>query len=596
MVERAKKKARRDSDGLQSYSEINSKKAGENEDKQTPKIGVIGVDYTAEEYLKQRKIRCKRDGNNLTTRCPSCDGGRDILVMNNDLGNFTCNRCSKSGSFSSFRKLIGDTPVVSVSAPTALQFELHIPPFSPLGYHPDYIKRIKKSPEAKRFFKRIGIGPDLISRLKIGLTESGAYTWPFMYTRKKNSISYLTLFDGKNSWVKLDGDPRVCSWFGQQVFKLGRDTAYICQTPMDAAVLLALGESNVLAPPQDNELPRLRTHQVSLLERCSLVYLVPNPTHEGQQWAARLQMEIGQWRTRVVQMDYRPAEIIEKNLEEHWEESKRKSVSSIGAKTRNAKEMIPELDFAYENKDTLSGIKTELEPLDELLGGWRPGEVTVLSGEPGVGKSTFCAFISLLQASEGIPCLHFTFEVSPFSIMKKWISMLAGDAFVNLDRHSYVVSRKKLARRPLYIPQTYGICEMPEVRRVIYDSCTRHGVKFLVLDHLGFLSMLGQDASNDVKTTGTIMREIKRWSLDLRIHILLVHHLRKKTQGQRASAGLSELRGSGEVGQLADNVMILRRSAGSNDTMLSLRKVRDDSGSEGNVKLSFNRDSLVYLP
>ena len=309
-----------------------------------------------------------------------------------------------------------------------------------------------------------------------------------------------------------------------------------------------------------------------------------------------MQIDIGQWRTRIVQMDHRPAEIIEKDLHDRWDEAKKKSVSSIGAKVRDAKSMVPELDYAYENRDRLSGTKTELEPLDELLGGWRPGEVTVLSGEPGVGKSTFCAFVSLLQASEGTPCLHFSFEVSPFTIMKKWISMLAGDSFINLDRRTYVTTRKKLARRPLYIPQTYGICEMPEVRRVIYDSCTRHGVKFLVLDHLGFLSMLGQDASNDVKTTGTIMREIKRWSLDLRIHILLVHHLRKKTQGQRASAGLSELRGSGEVGQLADTVMILRRSAGNTDTMLSLRKVRDDAGSEGNVKLSFNKSSLVYMP
>lgn len=595
-MEKAKRRARKDSKDIQGPDVSNSKETGESKDNKTPTLGVIGVDYTAEEYLAQRKVRFRREGDALSTSCPSCKGKRGCLKMNNDLGSYACSSCGRSGSFASYRKMIGDSPVLSVAASTGLQFEVHVPPFNALGYSPDYTRKIKKSTEATRFFSGLGVSSELLSRLKVGMTDSGAYTWPFMYTRKKSSISYLTLFDGGNSWVKLDGDPRRSSWFGQHLFKMGHDTAFICQTPLDATVLLALGEANALAPAQDNELPKLRTHQLALLERCSLVYLVPNPTHEGQQWAARLQLDIGQWRTRIVQMDYAPSEIISKGLESKWEEAKSKSVSSIGAKVRNAKDMMHELDFAYENKDTLSGIKTELEPLDEMLGGWRPGEVTVLSGEPGVGKSTFCAFISLLQASEGTPCLHFTFEVSPFSIMKKWISMLSGDAFVNLDRRAYVLGRKKLAKRPLYIPQTYGICEMPEVRRVIYDSCTRHGVKFLVLDHLGFLSMLGQDASNDIKTTGTIMREIKRWSLDLRIHILLVHHLRKKTQGQRASAGLSELRGSGEVGQLADNVMILRRSAGNTDTMLSLRKVRDDAGAEGNVKLSFNKSSLVYMP
>jgi len=596
VVERTKRTECADGKDLQEDPQEDSKTTSESKGKQIASVGVIGVDYSAADYLTQRKIKFRLTSSGPLTRCPFCRGRKRSLHMNNDLGSFSCSSCGKDGTFSSFRKKTGDVPVVSVAAPTSLQFEIHIPPFKRIGYSIEYTKRMEADAGANQFLTKVGIGMDLAKRLKLGLTDSGAITWPFMYTRKRSSVSYLTLFDGEHAWVKLDGDPKSCSWFGQHLFKLGHDVAFVCQTPLDASVLLAMGETNAVAPPQDNELPRLRSHQLALLERCSLVYLVPNPTHEGQQWALRLQSEIGQWRTRVIQMDYRPSELIEKGLSQHWDEAKRKSVSSIGARVRNTKEMVSELDMAFENRDRLSGFKTSLEPLDKLLGGWRPGEVTILSGEPGVGKSTFCAFLSLLQASGGVPCLHFTFEVAPFSIMKKWVTMLARCPFSRLDRQSYVSTRKKLALRPLYIPQTYGICEMPEVRRVVYDSCTRHGVEFLVLDHLGFLSMMGQDASNDVKTTGTIMREIKRWALDLKIHVLLVHHLRKKTQGQRSSSGLSELRGSGEVGQLADNVIILRRSYGSEEMMVSLKKVRDDAGFEGNVKLGFDTDSLIYMP
>ena len=91
-----------------------------------------------------------------------------------------------------------------------------------------------------------------------------------------------------------------------------------------------------------------------------------------------MQGEVGQWRTKVVQMDYRPAELIKEQQEATWRAAKEKAVSSIGARVRVAREMMGDLDYAFENRDVLAGFPTKLEPLDKLLGGWRPGEVTIV--------------------------------------------------------------------------------------------------------------------------------------------------------------------------------------------------------------------------
>ena len=290
------KSATKPCDGSKSVSGFNEDRGeepGEVKDKQAPCIGVIGVDYSVEQYLEQRGIKFKRVEGGALTRCLFCRSRSQKLRLSSDVGSFECSACGKTGAFAAFRKQIGDLPVASVGAPVELQFEVLVPEFKPIGYSVDYTRRMNKSSKASAFLQEYGVTKELAERLKLGLTKTDAVTWPFMFTRKRASVSYITLFDGKHAWVKLDGDPKLCSWFGQHLFKSGNDVAFVCQTPLDAAVLMAVGESNVIAPPQDNELPRLRAHQVALLEKCSLVYLVPNPTYEGQQWALRLQGEVG---------------------------------------------------------------------------------------------------------------------------------------------------------------------------------------------------------------------------------------------------------------------------------------------------------------
>jgi replicative DNA helicase len=174
--------------------------------------------------------------------------------------------------------------------------------------------------------------------------------------------------------------------------------------------------------------------------------------------------------------------------------------------------------------------------------------------------------------------------------------MLAGDAVQNLDRKAFVNVRKKLAKRPLFVADTYGMVDVREVRRTVYDTVQRHGVSMIVIDHLGHLS--AGSTSPDVRETGAIVREIKRWSLDLGVHILLIAHLRKPSTDSKRAAQMEDLRGSGEIYQTADNVFLIDRKRASESSEMTLRlvKVRDDRGYEGAVKLTFDQSSLVYSP
>ena len=593
MVSKGKKAEDKKQPGQLGVREGDSQETGGGKDKAF--TGVIGVDYTVRSYLRDRGVKYKHESGMVYTKCPACKARKQSLAIVDDLGTYRCGACSRRGSFAQLRRLLGDTAPLSVEAPTGIQFERLIPPYEPVHYYRDYSKALFGKKGKLSDLHALGLSDTLIKELRVGYSaEFDALIFPYLYRRSLNSTSYLRFLREPDDWWNAVGNARTASWFGQHRFKLGEDVAYICQTPLDAAVLMNL-ETNVLAPYLDTEACKLRSHHLALISRCSCVYVVPNPSDGGMRWAQRIQAEIGRWRCRVVQLDCYPRDIIAKEQEGMWSNAKRKAASTIGVRVKSATDWLNDVDLVYADQDRLRGLPTKLEPLDKLFGGWRSGEVTVLSGEPGIGKSTFAAFLSLLQASEGRPVLHVSFEVTPDTVVRKWVQMLAKQPLEATDRATYVQARRKLATRPLHLPEVYGVVELNEIRRSIYDAATRFGTRFIVIDHLGFMTSF--ENKDHVRELGYIMREVKRWSLDLGAHILLLHHLRKAPPGERKRRVTGEdLRGSAEVGQLSDNVFILSRPRGGFTTRLDLIKVRDDVGYEGQVYMTFDPGSLIYLP
>jgi len=477
-------------------------------------------------------------------------------------------------------------------------FETWVPSFTPIINYVDWVANTR-SDEAKAsmsYLQELGIsGTVARDKYFIGYDKKlDALVFSYNYERSTSTASYLRFLRRPDDWWKVTGDPKTASWFGQHLFKPGIDEAYVCQTPLDAAVLMAAGEPNVLAPHSNNHDLKYRSHNLAMLQRCSVVYVVPNPTDEGMRWAQSTQAQIGKWRCKIVHMDMYPRDIIRNDAGAMWQTAKSKADSSYGISTHRASSWITDIDYEWDHPDASRGHRVGLEPMDKLLSGWRPGEVTVLSGPSGVGKSTFASFLSLLQSSEGVPVLYMTFEVLPKNILRKWISMLSGEGFYGLAREKYVNARKRLARRPMWIADNYGMVDLADVRKSIYDSASRHGSRFIVIDHLGHLASLGKE--DHTKETGNIIRECKRWSLDLAAHILLVAHLRKPGLASHGKPQMEDLRGSSEVYQVADNVLLLGRKRGHTECQCRLVKCRDDSGYEGIANLDFDPRSLRYTP
>jgi KaiC/GvpD/RAD55 family RecA-like ATPase/ribosomal protein L37AE/L43A len=559
------------------------------EEGQRPLIGIVGIDYSATDYLDQRSVTYRKQNGYVVARCPVCRNAKRTLKVEAEFGAWSCSSCSRSGAFRDLKRVFGDTASLLAGAPDASQFEVETPLYTPIRFHKDYQKD----------FPDIGkIGyhdiPDKTVRaFSLGFSkELDAFVFPYKFGRSVRSTSYLRFLRVPNDWWRVAGDTRTSAWFGQHLLKPGLDEIVVCRTPLDVVMLHASGHDNIVAAYGDDRHIKLRSHHLSVLHRAGVVYVVLDGTEEGDAWARTLQAQIGKWRCKLVDFPFQ-----ERGYDfAGFQLAKGKATVCKGLASHRSSRWIDELDEEFLKHPKNRQSPTHLEPLDKILGGWRNGEVTVLSGESGIGKSTLAAFLSLLQASDDVSTLFLTFEVLPRNIIKKWMCMLADSSFESLDRSSYSSVRKKLASRPLYVGDNYGVVELSEIRRCVYDAATRYGMRFLVIDHFGHLCAEREQDESHIAIQGRILREIKRWSMDLNIHILLLAHLRK--QGlQKTSRALDDLRGSAEIYQTADNVMLLERRRGEQSlSTIRLMKCRDDSGYEGKASFSFNTDSLRFIP
>jgi len=562
-----------------------SKEAAQEENPKSV-IGIVGIDFTAEQYLEQRGVTYRKNDSFAVAKCPACKPNKRTLAVEREFGAWSCTNCNRSGSFRELKKLFGDTSALLAGAPDSSQFEVEIPMFTPVRFHKDYIKALKK--------KGCDIPDNAVRAFSIGYSEEyDALVFPYRFGRSTKTTSYLRFLRTPSDWWRVAGDSKTSAWFGQHLLKPGFDEVVVCRNPYDVAMMYAAGERNILASYGDERGVKLRAHHLSVLHRAAVVYVVMDGTDEGEAWSRSVQSQVGKWRCKLV--DYA--------FHDHgydlskFQAAKAKAAVCRGLATHRSSRWLDDLDEEFIRNPLNKQTPTNLEPLDKILGGWRFGEVTVLSGESGIGKSTLASFLALLQGSSGSPTLFLTFEVLPKNVVKKWITMLADGAFEGLSKHEYGVSRRKLANRPMFVGDNYGMVELSEIRRCIYDSATRHGTRFLVIDHLGHLCSERKQDEPHIAVEGRILREIKRWSMDLNIHILLLAHLRKQGIQKTKQRALDDLRGSAEIYQTADNVMLLERKRGEeSNSIIRLLKCRDDAGYEGSATFAFDTESLRFSP
>jgi archaellum biogenesis ATPase FlaH len=199
--------------------------------------------------------------------------------------------------------------------------------------------------------------------------------------------------------------------------------------------------------------------------------------------------------------------------------------------------------------DTENTYSIGMPPFDEaLLGGFSLGEIIVVAGKSGVGKTTLLQDWSTTLAIGGkekkdkLPTLWFSYEVYPRPLWEKFQVMGADET------------------TPLYAPRLNESGEFKWVVEVIEKAVKKWGIRVVVIDHLGCLKPPKGNYSNNADAITHTVRAIRVLAKKLGLIVMFPVHVNRNPSKM---ADLDSIKDSSGIAQEANTVFFIGREKDS---------------------------------
>jgi replicative DNA helicase len=228
---------------------------------------------------------------------------------------------------------------------------------------------------------------------------------------------------------------------------------------------------------------------------------------------------------------------------------------------------LDEVEMAAGAGDGLAGVPTGFKDLDRLLNGLHAGQLVIVAGRPGLGKSTAAmdfARNAAIRAKDAAAI--FSLEMTKVEMVMR---LLSAEARVPLHAlRSGQLSDddwSKLARRmaeigeaPIFVDDTPNM-NLAEIRAKARRLKQQHNLKLLVVDYLQLMSSPKRTESRQQEVS-ELSRGLKLLAKEIECPVIAVSQLnRGPEQRQNKTPQLSDLRESGSIEQDADVVILLHR-------------------------------------
>ena len=278
---------------------------------------------------------------------------------------------------------------------------------------------------------------------------------------------------------------------------------------------------------------------------------------------------------RIVQLGYRGGGALGRDMKEIatlaqqavYEVTAREAADDYASLADMLQPTLDEIEATGKRDGEMTGVPTGFIDVDRLLNGLNPGQLVIVAGRPGLGKSTAStdfvrnAAIRAKQASA-----IFSLEMSKVEIVMRLLSaearvplhvlrsgQLSDDDWTKLAR-----CMGEIAEAPLFVDDTPNM-NLMQIRSKAQRLKQRHDLKLLVVDYLQLMSSPNRTESRQ-QEVADLSRGLKLLAKELEIPIIAVCQLnRGPEQRQNKIPQLSDLRESGSLEQDADIVILLHR-------------------------------------
>ena len=266
------------------------------------------------------------------------------------------------------------------------------------------------------------------------------------------------------------------------------------------------------------------------------------------------------------------------------------------------KRAVDRIDELFNNADSLTGVTTGFDDLDDRTGGLQKSDLVIVAARPSMGKTTFAMNLveNALMATER-PVLVFSLEMPADQLVTRMLSSLGrinqtkvrNGQLEEYDWPKLTTAVNMLKNKPLFIDDQPGISpnEMrTRARRIVRE----HGdLAMIMVDYLQLMTLKTGKSEGRTQEISEISRSLKALAKEMGCPVVALSQLNRSLEQRPNKRPVnSDLRESGAIEQDADVIMFIYRDEVYNEDspdkgVAEIIIGKQRNGPIGSVRLAF---------
>lgn len=559
----------------------------------------------------------KQKGNEIIPKfCPFCGGGKnhdiETFALNVVNHTFNCKRgsCGRQGHFSQLCKEFGEkADGHSTSARILKSFERQ-----KKSYKKSEIKPLTATDKVKEYLKLREISEKTAEVFGIGADEKGVMVFPFYKTMEdfENNSPTFNKFrlpqkfvkgKGKHMkmWREKDTEPIL---FGMHLCTPDKPLVFF-EGEFDCMSAFESGIRNCVSIPSGTEDFEWIDTCYDFIEAYKTIIFFGDNDTAGMKFIETVSKKLNHHDLKICDYAlYNGLKDCNEILFKYGAEQVLKILESAEPiPMYGVKELadIEPMDLSSIHKTT-----TGFKAFDAGYGGSLDGDMTIITGEPGAGKSTLISCILNNNIENGEKVCAYSGELTQEHYSLWAMLQAAGDDYVSFEndistgkRVAVVNAAAKKAIRNWWRNKYYifdlSIKDADKwdiILEVFESAYKRYDIKTFVVDNLMTVNVRGLDKDKYIAQESFIM-EFSKFCKRLGVHGYLIVHPTKNTTGRITN--YSELSGTATISRVANNIWAVNKASKESDFDTELLSLKSRMfGETGMAKLVFNKKTKQF--
>jgi twinkle protein len=569
------------------------------------------------DFLTRIGLEYKETSVGFTSRyCPLCPkphyeerSNLYTLGFKANSGVFHCFRCGVSGSWYDFKNLItgSSLTVESLKSPEVT--------YPSLEEHTTRYNNLKNSkfPAISQYLKEVrGLTQETLEKYMVGIDyklfknpdtneniDLPCVFFP-MYSivnseRLLSRVKIRAIYKENKHYMKMHPVGGGFGFFGLNTIPPGIKTLVITEGEYDAmAVYQSTGLFAISLPNGASHLP---VQMLPWLEQFHKIYLWLDDDLAGREASLKFAKKLGLKRTFIVKTKDEeakgPKDANEALLLCTHEDMKKFIIKSKPIAEENIttfRELREEVYNKITKHQEESGLMcSSFNWYNQKTKGFRKGELSIITGATGSGKTTFLSQLSLDFCQKGIPTLWGSFEIKNEVLLKKLLIQHA-KVDLTLKPELFAEYADNFQELPLYLLKFFGSTDIDKILDTMDFATYAYDIGHVVIDNLQFM-LSGQALGvNKFDLQDQVISKFRNFATDKNVHLSIVIHPKKIDD--ESDLNIASVFGSAKATQEADNIFVLQNR--HKYRLMDIRKNRFD-GEVGRVGLGFNKEIQCFF-